>query len=502
MNTKRNIIANVGGRVWQSLMSFAFVPFYIHFMGVEAYGLIGVFTTLLAVFAVLDLGASTTVTRELSRLSGPEGQANARTLTRTLEWIFWGVGVIIAASIAFSAHFIATKWLNVHSLAPEETIRAIKCMAITALLRWPGTLYTGALMGLRSHVTLNLISAFAAALQGLGAVLVLWLVSPSVTAFFTWQIIVAALQIVLLYAETWRRLRLKDHSAEFRWSVLRPVVAFSAGLTGITLMSTILMQLDKLMLSGLVPLKTFGYYTLASAIANVLAAAASAVFGAVLPSLSLLVAEDREEEVVRVYHKGSQLLSVLLMPVAAMIFFFSPELLAAYVHNPQIVKSAHAILSVLVLAFMFNSIMLMPLALQYAFGWTRLVLGTNIVVVIVFIPMLWLLITQFGAIGAAYAWLLVSASYILVMINMMHRRILPDEKMQWYVIDFGRPLVASFSIMGLVRLIMPSGIPLIAGLIVIGTAFGCALVATAAILPTIRIQILRTIFKREENGYA
>ena len=36
---KRNILANVAGHGWNALMSLLFIPVYIHFMGIEAYGL-------------------------------------------------------------------------------------------------------------------------------------------------------------------------------------------------------------------------------------------------------------------------------------------------------------------------------------------------------------------------------------------------------------------------------------------------------------------------------
>ena len=76
-----------------ALMSFAFVPLYIRFMGMEGYGLIGVFTTMLAIFALLDLGLGLTVNRELARLSaddtrradravGSRGAAAARVVRR------------------------------------------------------------------------------------------------------------------------------------------------------------------------------------------------------------------------------------------------------------------------------------------------------------------------------------------------------------------------------------------------------------------------------------
>ena len=47
-------------------MSLAFVPLYIKFMGIESYGLVGIFASLLALFGLLDMGLSTTLNRELA----------------------------------------------------------------------------------------------------------------------------------------------------------------------------------------------------------------------------------------------------------------------------------------------------------------------------------------------------------------------------------------------------------------------------------------------------
>ena len=43
---KKNIAANFAGSVWQALMGLIFIPIYIKFMGIEAWGLIGFFATL------------------------------------------------------------------------------------------------------------------------------------------------------------------------------------------------------------------------------------------------------------------------------------------------------------------------------------------------------------------------------------------------------------------------------------------------------------------------
>ncbi|MBS1199036.1 MAG: polysaccharide biosynthesis protein, partial [Proteobacteria bacterium] len=40
---RRNLIANYLGQGWAAIMGMAFVPLYIKYLGVESYGLIGLF---------------------------------------------------------------------------------------------------------------------------------------------------------------------------------------------------------------------------------------------------------------------------------------------------------------------------------------------------------------------------------------------------------------------------------------------------------------------------
>ena len=84
---KRNIAANFIGNFWTTLMGLVFIPVYIRFLGIEAYGLVGFFVTLQSVFSLLDMGLSTTLNRELARLS--VNGANARKMrdcVRSLEF--------------------------------------------------------------------------------------------------------------------------------------------------------------------------------------------------------------------------------------------------------------------------------------------------------------------------------------------------------------------------------------------------------------------------------
>ena len=94
-------------------MGVIFIPIYIKFMGIESYGLVGVFASLLALFSVLDFGLSATMTREMARLSAvdPTGR-DTRSLARTLEVIYWFVALLLGLVVIVLAGPIAHYWVK------------------------------------------------------------------------------------------------------------------------------------------------------------------------------------------------------------------------------------------------------------------------------------------------------------------------------------------------------------------------------------------------------
>jgi len=81
----RNITANYLGRSWSALLGLLLIPLYLKYLGIEAYGLVGFFTSLTGMLGILDLGIGATMNRELARYSAKEGTVDKqRDLVRTL----------------------------------------------------------------------------------------------------------------------------------------------------------------------------------------------------------------------------------------------------------------------------------------------------------------------------------------------------------------------------------------------------------------------------------
>jgi O-antigen/teichoic acid export membrane protein len=456
---KQNIIANFAGSGWTALMSLAFVPLYIKFMGIESYGLVGIFATLLVLFGLLDVGLGTTLNRELARLSVlPDKIQDMRNLVRTLELPYWGIASIVGIVVACLSGPIANYWVNVDELSPATVQQALMIMGVIIAFRLPTTLYSGGLMGLQKQVLLNGIKAFAATLQGIGAVLVLWLISPTIQAFFVWQIFVSVIHTFLLAGFLWRSLPRSGHRSQFQKGLLFRIWHFAAGMTGISATAIILTQTDKIVLSKILTLETFGYYMLATVVASALSIFIIPLFFALFPRFSQLVSLNDQIRLKELYHKSCQFMSVLILPAAMVVSLFSPEILLLWTGNPTTVANTHNIVSLLIIGTALNGLMYLPYTLQLAHGWTKLALYTNIIASIVLVPLIYFLATHYGVVGAASAWVILNAGYVLICIQIMHSRILKGEQWQWYLNDVGIPLLAALSTALVGWLFKPDGI--------------------------------------------
>ena len=444
---KRNIIANFGGKAWQALMSLAFVPLYIKFMGIESYGLVGIFASLLALFGLLDMGLSTTLNRELARFSAlPDKAQDMRNLVRTLELPYWCIAFIIGIAVVGLSGPIAYYWVKADNLSSATVKQALMIMGGVIAFQWPVSLYSGGLMGLQKQVLLNGIESGVATLRGVGAALVLWLISPTILAFFTWQIFVSLLRTSIMAGFLWHSIPKTGHRSYFQKALLLRIWRFAAGMTGISVTAIILTQTDKIVLSKILPLEMFGYYTFATVVASGLYYFIGPVFSALFPRFSQLVSLHDQSGLKELYHKSCQFMSVMILPVAIVVSLFSSEILLLWTGDPVTVANTHSIVSILIIGTALNGLMNLPYGLQLAHAWTKLALYTNIIASIVLVPMIYFLATRYGVVGAASAWVILNTGYVLICIQIMHSRLLKGEQWRWYFNDVGPTLVGcSFS---------------------------------------------------------
>jgi O-antigen/teichoic acid export membrane protein len=441
-------------------MSLVFIPVYIHFMGMEAYGLVGVFLTTQAMFSLLDMGISTTLNREIARLSVyPDKAQEMRDLLRTLEFIYWGITFLIIILILLCAPLISYKWIHGRQLPPVVINRAVMIMGGAIAFQLLSGFYSGGLLGLQEQVLLSGVNIFISTLRSAGVIIILWLVSPTIQAFLIWQIFANFLQALLLFVLLWHRIPASSSIPTFRINVLKEIWHFAAGISGITVTALILTQIDKIILSKLLPLDLFGYYVLASSVVMGFYRLVSPIFSALYPRFTQLMALGDQNKLTTLYHKSAQLVSVLILPCCIIAAFFPKEILFLWKQNPATIEHTYAILRILIISTALNCLMYMPYALLLAYGWTRFGFYQNLISIVLIVPLILYLTALYGMAGAAFVQVILNGFYVLIGIHIIHHWLLIGEQWRWYKDDILKPFLASLAIALIGKLFLNIGLP-------------------------------------------
>ena len=309
----------------------------------------------------------------------------------------------------------------------------------------------------------------------------LWLFSPTITAFFAWQVLVGAVNVAIVTILMWRSLPHRDRAPRFDFGLLRSVWKFAAGMGGLGLSAIILTQLDKVILSKLLSLEMFGYYTLAGVLGRSLYVLITPVFNAFSPRFSTLVARDDEDALKRLYHRGSQLMATLVIPVAAVVSFFAYDVLVLWTGSAETARNAAPVASVLVIGTALNGLMNLPYALQLAYGWTQIGLYINSFFITIVYATL-----HYGPVGAAAVWVALNTIYMLAGVPLTHRRLLKGEAWHWFRDDICPPLLATLLVVGLSRWTLAGPLSPLASFLSLSLVLLCALLAAASVAPGVR----------------
>ncbi len=448
---KRNIAANLIGGVLIAALTVIITPLQVNLLGMASYGVVGFITALQIAFTAFDLGLSSTVTRELA-IDKTKNKDGSTQLLRTAHTIFWIVAALIGSLIFLFSGEIAQRWFTAQTIDISLIEQSLQVIALYLALRWPVSLYTGVLIGLQRMDVLNTVKVGTASLRLIGGVFVLlhW---RTLNAFLIWTAINALIEVISF----WLICRWVHPSLPWRPGIsladVRRVWRFSLTMNGLAIITILVVQADRLLVSRLLPLEALGAYTLAYTAAAIMPALIGAVSTAVLPYLTQAYGETDRNILLRRYDTASRFMMFVTGLVAGSFVFFGEHLLALWV-NPSAAAEAAMSLALLATGFFGSAAASNAYQLTIASGRANLALRISTLTALPYAAALYVLISWLGISGAALAWLLLNFVYVVFLVPKVHCEILHTPSNHYLLrilIPFSLLTCCTF---GLARLIM------------------------------------------------
>ncbi len=432
-----NTIANYIGLGYTIIIGIVVFPLYLQYIGAEAFGLVGFFTVLQSWMQLLDMGMSPMFSRQVALARGQNIEfLELKKLLRSLELIVLTISIIAILSITVSSEWISSHWLNVTSLPLIDVKTCIMLMGGIFGLRFFSTLYRSGIQGMENQVQLNVINVILVTLRFIGALILLKFFTQEIVYFFAYQLIIGIIELLTLFTVFYYSIPVTNKiGIKFFWTIIKPILPFASGLAYATSIWVLLTQLDKIILSSILPLSEYGYFALVGIVAAGILQLSGPISQAILPRMTYLLSQGKEKDMLKLYRRSTQLMAVIMLPLTGMIALFSTELLFAWTGDRKAAEWAGPILFWFALGNGILSLSSFQYYLQFVHGKLKIHVIFNTVSAIIQIPIIIYAAFNYGALGVALTWFTLRLITFIIWTPIVHHIFAPGIHLSWLVKD-------------------------------------------------------------------
>lgn len=428
------MVLTYSSQLFSAAAGIAMLPFYLQALGTEAYGVVGLGGALQSWLVLLDLGLSLTLSREAARChAGVVSADEVAGVFRFVTRIFVALSILLAGVLLLGAGPVASMWLRNEALSDVDVALALRLLGGLLALRLLMIPWRALLLGFEDLTWLGGLTIATTVLRTILVLPIMMLVGETLFVFFGWQLFICFIEWLAL---AWRSRRLLPPTAAPALAA-REIVAqhwrFSLGAAAAGALWAAATNIDKVVLSGLLPLPEYGMFTIATVAAGgvlLLSGPLSMAFG---PRLTAAYARDEPSEITRVYGAQTELLVLIMLPAALVLILFPAQVLFAWTGEAAIAAAAGPVLALYAGGNALMAMIALSAMLQMAAGIMKMHVIGIILFVTGYLPLLALLLQWRGMIGAGLAWLVATLCYWLLFVPLVHRRFLPESHGQWLV---------------------------------------------------------------------
>ena len=448
----KNVFWNFMGVLSSGVLIIAITPVYIKHLGLERYGILSLWLMLQVLMGVLDLGFGATLLKELAKTHKEISEkVYERDLLKTLEFFYWLLSILIMCLLLLTSSWISSHWLKSETLNPSDVSDTLLLMAFSLGVQFPFSLYSNGLSGLQKQFKLNIVIIIGNLLRHLVGVAMILLFND-LKVFFIAQIMISFVITATAGLMLWKNIP-STYKPKINFKILSGISKFSLGMALTTIVSVIMANADRIILSKMVVLSDLGIYALAFTATGLLQLVIQPFYRTYFPVYAEIVSNGNDEIVQKEYFESTKFFSIFFFPISLSAIFFAPELFHLWLGavNPQTVL----IFRLLIVGITLSGLTWLPVAFQQANGWATLHFIMIAISLVIGIPISIIAINKFGPVGATSIWLLHGFLDFTICIWLMHRRFLIGKYFLWLRESVVIQFLISFLVLALCVMVMP-----------------------------------------------
>ena len=445
----KNLLANIIGKAWNMISTIIFIPLYLKFLDFESFSIISFSVLIYSIITILDSGMTASLSRELAR-----SDTNLKTKITTFDtlkttYLFISFFIILITFI-FSES-IAINFVKSEIFTFESLTYNIQIISIGIGFQMFLNFSIAGIIALNKQVLANKLLIFWSIFRNGIVVLVLYFY-PRLDLFFAWQTLSTMIfSLIALYYLTVLVKTKFDFNLTFDINNFNRIWKFTFGMFFITVLAVMIQQLDKAILSYLLPVNQLGYYSLAFTLPLFLVSSVNPFAITILPKLTSYFTNNKPDEGIKLFIIFQKISLIIILSLSLNLLFFSYDFLFLWLGDEIIAKKVSEFLPLIVLGYTFSAISVMLYNVLIANGHTKITIILATISVIISTPLYFLLIERYQLLGASFVFCISQFIYIILYYYFVNKKYLNLNFKDLIIIPIFKPLLVSFIIVYLFK---------------------------------------------------
>jgi O-antigen/teichoic acid export membrane protein len=398
----RNILFNlVGNSIPLGAAIFA-IPILVKELGIDRFGMLALAWTLIGYFSIFDLGLGRALTKSIAEKLGAGEEGRIPPLIWTSLVFMFLLGVLGSALFILLSPWLVFHVLRIPRLLQVETLHSFYLLAFALPVIMTQAGLKGALEAEQRFLLINLLRIAFGIFTFVGPLLML----PFTRSLFLIIAVLMAGRLVIwliyLFVCLYRKPSLRQ-SVSIQPGSLVPLLRFGSWITVSNLISPLIDYLDRFFIGALISISAVAYYVTPSEMAGKLFIIPNAIAAVMFPAFSTSGAQDSRRTAL-LFSRGVRGLFLILFPLTLMIVTLAYEGLEIWL-GKEFAQNSGRILQILTIGVFLNSLARMPFDLIQSLGRPDLTAKLHLMELMIYLPALWWMISAYGILGAAIAWL-------------------------------------------------------------------------------------------------
>lgn len=438
--TLKNAVYSMIGFVWPILIALFTSPFIVHRLGTDLYGLLSIVGVTLGFFGFLDLGVGGAAVRQIAVHFERDEHEEVGKVVSTIVAFYLGVGAVAALVLLLMTETLVTRLLGIPADLWQTARTAFYVAAPSFMVSLVVGVFHSVPQAVQRYDISTKISLVMSTVSSAATVTVL-LLGGGIIHILVAGLAMYSVALPIVYRIARRLSPGIRPSLRLDMALLRQLVSYGSFFLLASIGTALLLQLDKLLISGFLGVAMVAYYVIPGNLAQKIHGLVGAATAVVFPMTAALTAADRRETLLRLYRDGMRLVFTLVMTLAVPMVVFARPFLKEWM-GADIASNSAVPMMLLVATYSVLSLGAVAWSIANGSGHARINAMSVLVMAAVDVAAFLLLVGPFGLPGAAVAFLIAAIVGTPIQVLYVERRVLELDGLEWVRLSWRSVVVA------------------------------------------------------------